>query len=136
MLSGLYSLFRSRANGLLISSSFTGFFSAARRLVLSINIFTWQSWANASFTHSIHANAFTPFTQMHSLHSRQPWPLRMQHCSSLDCKPPILGPLRADHVCTDKGEPMDCAQADKPEHNSRENIQNQRSTTQSKNYEM
>ena len=39
-------------------------FSAARRLVLSIHIFTLQSRANASLIHSIHVNIFTPFARM------------------------------------------------------------------------
>ena len=38
--------------------------SAARRLVLSIHIFTWQSLANPSLIHSIHANTFTPLTRI------------------------------------------------------------------------
>ena len=37
--------------------------STARRLILSIHISTWQSRANASLIHSIHANRFTSFTR-------------------------------------------------------------------------
>ena len=33
-------------------------------IVLAIHIFTWQSRANASLIHSIHANRFTPFTRI------------------------------------------------------------------------
>ena len=54
----------SRANASLISSPFTVFFSAARRLVLAIHTFTWQSQSNASLIHSNHANTFTPFTRI------------------------------------------------------------------------
>ena len=39
-------------------------FCEARRLVLSIHKLTWQSRANASPIHSIHANTFTPFTRI------------------------------------------------------------------------
>ena len=52
--------------------------SAARRLVLSIHIFTWQSRANASLIHSIHANSY-------SLRSRESWSLsfwRLMTCMS------------------------------------------------------
>ena len=52
-------------------------FFAARRLILSIHMFTWQLWVNASLIHSIHANTFTLFTRIvatklsedHRLHS-------------------------------------------------------------------
>ena len=45
-------------------------FSVASRLFLSIHMFTWQSRANASLIHSIHANTFTP--------SRERWPLHFK----------------------------------------------------------
>ena len=38
--------------------------SATKTLVLSIHRFTVQSWANASLSHSTHANTFTPFMQI------------------------------------------------------------------------
>ena len=60
------------------SSSFTGFCSATRRLVLAIHSFTWQSRANASLIHSIHTNTFTLFTRIHSFHSRASWPLNIK----------------------------------------------------------
>ena len=41
-----------------------GFLSATRSLVLSIHIITWQSRANASLIHSLHANTFTPFKRI------------------------------------------------------------------------
>ena len=53
-----FTFVRSRANASLIplhSQSFSG----ARRFVLSIHTFAWQSRANTSLIHSIHASTFT-----------------------------------------------------------------------------
>ena len=54
---------RSRANGSLISSSFTAL-CRSKKAHFVHHIFTWQSRANASLIHSIHTNTFTPFTRM------------------------------------------------------------------------
>ena len=60
------------------SSSFKGFCSPTRRLVLANHSFTWQSRANASLIHSIHTNTFNLFTRIHSFHSRASWPLSIK----------------------------------------------------------
>ena len=62
--------FRSRANGSLIPSSFTGFFRSKK-----------GRFAHSNIHLAITGECFTrspPFTRIHSLHSRKSWPLRIR----------------------------------------------------------
>ena len=54
---------RSRANGSLISPSFTGFFRSENAHFVHSHIHL-QSRANAALIHSIHANTITPFPRI------------------------------------------------------------------------
>ena len=107
-LSGNHSLFSiHRLNGTMISSSFTGFLC-----ILSMDTFTWQSRANASLIHSIHANTFTPFRRMVATKVRkksrdlrvggnksQPSPTSSNVLGSLVCKIwTTLPPFPTPHV--------------------------------------
>ena len=88
-----------------------GLFSEVGRLVLSIQIFTWQSRANASLIRSTHENIFTPLTRKVATklgNDNQPEVFLHKGC----LRPPRVMDVRAFGSRTSAQKTFSCAPSD------------------------